>query len=431
MKLAKYKLLTTLYLIKQYSGLINSPRLPAEEKPDGLRASTRRVGESAGFLRELMGPSYRQIISRLVSQKLISVPRDTLRVHSTWNSPSGWKPFRHAACPVVHKTAREGRDTEASRDYGLQITYRGENDLLMRFPNLNFVKLEVGNEKLDNEIRSGNLDQTSNLSLQNPTSHIPLPTSSKWNQKFTLVSFNIPEEKREVRDRLRYILGSLFFGRISRSLYISPYVSPREVSHIVQSLQGLILKGLKPVTTGLDEASVFVFSVSLEDLTSAEGKPDGLRASTRRVEESAREVLPRFWDLTKVADLYERALAFWETSAVGGNSKFEIRNLQSSSNVSKDSGRGSSSLSLGVDDQNDVILGSGATPGSVFNIENSLKIENWKLKIPAPVAGKFLSKFLEAFLLDPFLPAPILPNNWPGTPAMRIARDVMAGQFEI
>ena len=44
--------------------------------------------------------------------------------------------------------------------------------------NQNEENLEVGNEKMDNDVRSENQDQDNqNISPQDPTSHIPLPTS--------------------------------------------------------------------------------------------------------------------------------------------------------------------------------------------------------------------------------------------------------------
>lgn len=45
----------------------------------------------------------------------------------------------------------------------------------------------------------------------------------KWNRKWCLVVFDFPETDRKVRDRLREKLIYLGFGKLQRSIYISPY----------------------------------------------------------------------------------------------------------------------------------------------------------------------------------------------------------------
>ena len=44
-----------------------------------------------------------------------------------------------------------------------------------------------------------------------------------WDKKWRLVVFDIPEEKRKLRDYLRRYLKTLGFGKVQRSIWISPY----------------------------------------------------------------------------------------------------------------------------------------------------------------------------------------------------------------
>ena len=44
-----------------------------------------------------------------------------------------------------------------------------------------------------------------------------------WDEKWRLVVFDIPEEKRKLRDYLRRYLITLGFGKVQRSIWISPY----------------------------------------------------------------------------------------------------------------------------------------------------------------------------------------------------------------
>lgn len=45
----------------------------------------------------------------------------------------------------------------------------------------------------------------------------------KWDRKWRLVVFDISEEEKRLRERLRYKLKELNFGMLQKSIYISPY----------------------------------------------------------------------------------------------------------------------------------------------------------------------------------------------------------------
>jgi phenylacetic acid degradation operon negative regulatory protein len=151
----------------------------------------------------------------------------------------------------------------------INITHDGISDLLMRYPNVEY----IGSRE------------------------------NSWERKLTLVSFGIPENSRHLRDRLRYILKMLSFGRVSRSLYISPYVSVHEITGILRSAKVNLLEDEEDASPGRKKPWVFVFQARLEDLI-----------ATRRL------IISNFWDLEKPADLYEKALALWEAD----NTKTEV-----------------------------------------------------------------------------------------------------------
>lgn len=48
-------------------------------------------------------------------------------------------------------------------------------------------------------------------------------SSPVWDKKWRLVVFDIPEEKRSLRDYFRRYLKTLGFGKVQRSIWISPY----------------------------------------------------------------------------------------------------------------------------------------------------------------------------------------------------------------
>ena len=44
-----------------------------------------------------------------------------------------------------------------------------------------------------------------------------------WNKKWHVIIFDVPEEKRELRDRLRYFLVTMGFIRLQASVWVFPY----------------------------------------------------------------------------------------------------------------------------------------------------------------------------------------------------------------
>jgi len=57
----------------------------------------------------------------------------------------------------------------------------------------------------------------------------------KWNGYWCLVIFDFPEEKRSLRDFLREKLISLNFGRLQKSIYISPYDLVEDIAQFLNN----------------------------------------------------------------------------------------------------------------------------------------------------------------------------------------------------
>lgn len=55
-----------------------------------------------------------------------------------------------------------------------------------------------------------------------------LPKKEKWDGKWRLIIFDIPEETREKRDQLRFLLKKNNFKLLQASVFISPYALNRE-----------------------------------------------------------------------------------------------------------------------------------------------------------------------------------------------------------
>lgn len=72
----------------------------------------------------------------------------------------------------------------------------------------------------------------------------------KWDYWWRMVIFDIEEEKKKVRERLRYKLRSLGFGQWQRSVYISPHSVEDEINEYLDS-QGLLPRGICLVTRKL------------------------------------------------------------------------------------------------------------------------------------------------------------------------------------
>jgi len=107
--------------------------------------------------------------------------------------------------------------------------------------------------------------------IQNQICEINENLEGKW----FLVTFNIPEKRRALRNRLREQLKGLGFGRLHSNLWISPYNLKTECGRIIKEL-------------GLEEyVSMF--------MTDYMGKDD-------------RDLAFRTWELNRLSRIYEKFL---------------------------------------------------------------------------------------------------------------------------
>jgi phenylacetic acid degradation operon negative regulatory protein len=58
-----------------------------------------------------------------------------------------------------------------------------------------------------------------------------------WNERWTIVTYSIPEQKREVRNQLRQELSWLGFGPLSEATWITPNELSRQVEDIARRLR--------------------------------------------------------------------------------------------------------------------------------------------------------------------------------------------------
>lgn len=65
----------------------------------------------------------------------------------------------------------------------------------------------------------------------------PLRATGSWDGRWRLVAFDIPENKRDVRDRLRRALAKLGLGILQASVWISPNDIKKEIDEIGKRLK--------------------------------------------------------------------------------------------------------------------------------------------------------------------------------------------------
>jgi phenylacetic acid degradation operon negative regulatory protein len=61
--------------------------------------------------------------------------------------------------------------------------------------------------------------------------------NNHWDGAWSIVTYSIPEQRREARDRLRLELGWMGYGALSGATWISPYDLSKEVTALVKKLQ--------------------------------------------------------------------------------------------------------------------------------------------------------------------------------------------------
>lgn len=62
---------------------------------------------------------------------------------------------------------------------------------------------------------------------------LSIPKPKRWDKKWRVVAFDIPEEKRKIRNALRTRLKNLGFHELQRSVFVFPYPCGDEVNILV------------------------------------------------------------------------------------------------------------------------------------------------------------------------------------------------------
>jgi len=83
-------------------------------------------------------------------------------------------------------------------------------------------------EKLKLKVTNKGLVRLEKLSFK----HLSLPKGQKWDGKWRIVTFDIPESKRRARDALRRLLKELGFSQLHKSVWVTPIPCRRQVLKI-------------------------------------------------------------------------------------------------------------------------------------------------------------------------------------------------------
>lgn len=63
---------------------------------------------------------------------------------------------------------------------------------------------------------------------------LEIKKQERWDKKWRVVIFDIPEEKKNARDALRRMLKKLGFVELQKSVFIFPYPCEKEIAMVVQ-----------------------------------------------------------------------------------------------------------------------------------------------------------------------------------------------------
>ena len=90
--------------------------------------------------------------------------------------------------------------------------------------------------------QKNNRDGTTTFELSKEGQHIALAydidnmkiLKQPWDKKWRIVTFDIPEKIKKVREALRFHLKNLGFKELHRSVFILPYKCQNEIEYIVE-----------------------------------------------------------------------------------------------------------------------------------------------------------------------------------------------------
>jgi CRISPR-associated endonuclease Cas2 len=75
------------------------------------------------------------------------------------------------------------------------------------------------------------------LALEQARSSEPASRKRRWDKRYRLVMFDIPQRRRKTRDRLRLLMGEFGFLRLQDSVWVSPYDCEELISLVKAELR--------------------------------------------------------------------------------------------------------------------------------------------------------------------------------------------------
>ncbi|TRM97281.1 transcriptional regulator PaaX [Sulfolobus sp. B1] len=147
---------------------------------------------------------------------------------------------------------------------------------------------DVKNKKI-----SYKLSQKGMLRLSEGTKRVYEKARKKWDGKWRIVVYNIPEGNRELRDKLRKELRWLGFGMLTQSTWISP-----------NPMENIVLKFVEEINNSTNkEGQIDVF------LSEYLGDP--------------KSIVKKCWNLSEIEKEYEKFIEKWSSIEVEGLSESE------------------------------------------------------------------------------------------------------------
>ena len=64
--------------------------------------------------------------------------------------------------------------------------------------------------------------------------NLKIKRQSKWDKKWRIVIFDIPEKKKKIRDALRMHLRQMNFYELQKSVFVNPFECESEIEYIVE-----------------------------------------------------------------------------------------------------------------------------------------------------------------------------------------------------
>lgn len=95
-------------------------------------------------------------------------------------------------------------------------------------------KLVSYKEKSDGEIEIILTDKGKRQILTYNIDKMKIPKSEKWDKKWRVVIFDVPEKLRGARDALRKKLKELEFCELQKSVFVYPYECRKEIDFIIE-----------------------------------------------------------------------------------------------------------------------------------------------------------------------------------------------------